>query len=179
MLHTDPYSSEHWTALLYPNGMVSSCLVNTASVSITMKHRVLAYSVYLESFRDLCPLLLRQMNIQGMSAQGIPGMKQLWEWCLIMMEILSFSLMVCGVTVSTYSVKNCSLGKSKPLKAFGDFKTGTMNFLSFFFLWQELNYSTTSQGWEEREVGQKQSEVVLLGAFPGESTTSEPGVMLF
>lgn len=98
--------------------------------------------VYLEYFSDLCPLPLRGMNIQE-----IPEMKQLWERCLIMMKALSFSLMVCNVILSAHSVKNCSLGKSQPLKAFGDFKPGRRIFLSFVSLWQELKYSTSFQGW--------------------------------
>lgn len=129
------------------------------------------YSIYSETS---VPLPLRGMNMQG-----IPEMKRLQEWCLIMMKILSFNLMACSVILSAHSAKNCSLGKLQPLKAFGDFKRGRMIFLSFFSLWQGWKYSTSSQGWEERGVGQKPLEVVLLGAFPGESTASESTVMLF
>jgi len=51
-----------------------------------------------------------------------------------MMKVLSFNLMVCGAILSAHSVKNCSPGKSQPLKAFGDFEPLRMIFPSLFSL---------------------------------------------
>lgn len=109
---------EHWAALAYPGGAA----VNTATASAAVKWRRNSWMQH--PFRDLCLLAFKRDEYARNSWD-----ETLQEWCLIMMKILSFTLMLCSVILSAHSAKNCSLGKLQPLKAFGDFKPGRMIFL--------------------------------------------------